>query len=300
VIEETGFVRNTAARQLRGGTSKAIGVVVLDSSNPFFTELIRGAENTLRTQDYVLIVGSTDDSVAREQQYIQLMEEHRIDGLLVAPASNNLAHLQALSRRGVPVVLIDQDPRDSGLCAVTVDDTMGGMLAIRYLLEQGHRKILYVTGPFTISQYEARYKGAMHARDRDERYLSAVVTQYMVSTMSVAKGEDIVQEFIDSKIDATAVLCANDLVAIGILRRLSQSKIEVPRELSVIGYDDIFFASMVSPSLTSIRQPQYELGVAGAQLLLEELSDRSHAPREVRFSPELVIRASTTSYPNPS
>ena len=125
-IRGTGFVRSTAAHQLRVGKSRTVGVVLLDIANPFFAEMVRGAEHVLRDEGYVLMVCSSDESGERERCYLRVLEEHRVDGLLIAPVAAALDNVEAIAKRGIPTVLLGRDPESTGLCSVTLDDVKGG------------------------------------------------------------------------------------------------------------------------------------------------------------------------------
>lgn len=292
-IEQTGFVRSTAAHQLRVGKSRTVGVVLLDIANPFFAEMVRGAESVLRDKGYVLMVCSTDESTEREHRYLRVLEEHRVDGLLIAPVERDLKSVAALASRGIPTVLLDRDPGSLDLCSVTVDDVRGGELAANHLMELGHEVIALVNGPLSIRQCADRRDGARRALRLAGRPL-ATLCEISVNALTVDHGEEAVGPLLASTPRPTAVMCANDLLALGVLRGLSNAGVNVPQEMALVGYDDVAFASMLSPALTSVRQPKYELGASAAELLLEETADNSpHRHRSVRFEPELVVRASS-------
>jgi LacI family transcriptional regulator len=293
-IEQTGFVRSTAAHQLRAGKSRTVGVVLLDIANPFFGEMVRGAERVLRDKGYVLMVCSSDESTERELRYLRVLEEHRVDGLLIAPVEPDLKAVAALARRGIPTVLLDRDAGSLDLCSVTVDDVRGGELAASHLVDLGHEVIAFVNGPLSIRQCADRLDGARRALGRALRPSSPVLVEISVSALTVDHGEAAVGPLLAATPRPTAVMCANDLLALGVLRGLTNAGVRVPDEVALVGYDDVAFASMLSPALTSVRQPKYELGVSAAELLLEETDERSvHRHRSVRFEPDLVVRASS-------
>jgi LacI family transcriptional regulator len=292
-IEQTGFVRSTAAHQLRVGKSRTVGVVLLDIANPFFGEMVRGAERVLRDKGYVLMVCSSDESTEREHRYLRVLEEHRVDGLLIAPVEEGLKSVAALGRRGIPTVLLDRDAGSLDLCSVTVDDVRGGELAASHLVDLGHEVIGFVNGPLSIRQCADRLDGARRALRR-ARPTAPVLLEIAVSALTVDHGEAAVGPLLAATPRPTAVMCANDLLALGVLRGLANAGVRVPDEVALVGYDDVAFASMLSPALTSVRQPKYELGVSAAELLLEETDEKSpHRHRSVRFEPELVVRASS-------
>ena len=293
-IEQTGFVRSTAAHQLRVGKSRTVGVVLLDIANPFFGEMVRGAERVLRDKGYVLMVCSSDESTEREHRYLRVLEEHRVDGLLIAPVERDLKTVAALARRGIPTVLLDRDAGSLDLCSVTVDDVRGGELAASHLVDLGHKVIGFVNGPLSIRQCADRLDGARRAMRRARRPSRPVLLEIAVSALTVDHGEAAVGPLLAATPRPTAVMCANDLLALGVLRGLTNAGVRVPDEVALVGYDDVAFASMLSPALTSVHQPKFELGVSAAELLLEETDESSvHRHRSVRFEPALVVRASS-------
>ncbi|MGP8222221.1 MAG: LacI family DNA-binding transcriptional regulator [Acidimicrobiales bacterium] len=295
-IDSTRFVRNTAAHQLRVGKSRTIGVVLLDIANPFFTEIVRGAEHVLREQDYALMLCSTDESAKREQRYFRVLEEHRVDGILVCPVDSDLESAVALVASGIPTVLLDRDGSSHGLCSAAVDDIRGAELAADHLFELGHQAVALVNGPATIRQCIDRKEGARRSVQR-ARCRSASLQEIVVGALTIDQGEGAVPALLAGEPRPSAVMCANDLLAFGVLRGLAAAGVAVPEEMAVVGYDDVVFASMLSPSLSSVRQPKYELGVAAAELLLEEVTGAPHEHRAIRFEPELVVRASSTPRP---
>jgi LacI family transcriptional regulator len=292
-IEKTGFVRSKAAHQLRVGKSLTVGIVVLDIANPFFAEMVRGAERVLRSKGYVLMVCSSDESTELERQYLRVLEEYRVDGLLITPAERDLGRLAVLATRGIPTVLLDRHSEANSLCSATVDDVRGGELAAAHLFGLGHETVAFVNGPSSIRQCADRRQGAKKALRRAQRRGKATLLEITVSALAVDRGERAVEALLAARPRPTAVMCANDLIALGVLRGLAEMGIAVPEQIAVVGYDDVTFASMLSPGLTSVRQPKYELGETAAELLLEEALGSEHEHRSVRFEPELVVRASS-------
>lgn len=295
-VESTGFIRNTQAYQLRGGRSHTVGVVVLDVSNPFFTEMFRGAESCLQIEGYVLMLASTDGSTDRESNFLRAMEEHRVEGVLITPAAADLVGLAGLKTRGVPTVLLDHKATAEEFCSVTVDDVRGGELAARHLFESGHTEFVFVNGPTSVRQCRDRRQGVRKAVRSMAKSKKVEVTEISVGALTVRHGEEVVDRLLALSPQPTAVMCANDLLALGVLRGLAARGKGVPRDFTVVGYDDLIFGSMLSPALTSVRQPAFELGVAAAELLLDEVRNPDHRHREVRFEPELIVRASSIIY----
>jgi DNA-binding LacI/PurR family transcriptional regulator len=294
-ITTLGYVRNDSARQLRAGLSRTIAMVVLDIANPFFTDVVRGAEQATDRASVALMLFSSGEDASRERRQLQHIEEQRVLGTLITPVDDGPdSYLEQLIRRGMPVVLVDRRSRQSGRCSVAVDDLMGGRMAGAHLLEQGHRRLSFVGGPTTLGQVHDRHRGfgAALAREGSNVDLLAIET----TGLTVRAGREAASAIADLPPTRrpTAVFCANDLLALGVLQGLTRRGVRVPREVALVGYDDIDFAAAAAVPLSSIRQPRQQLGQAAAELLLEEASaTERHQHRQVLFQPQLVVRASS-------
>lgn len=293
-IATLGFVRNGSARQLRAGTSHAVGAIVLDISNPFFTDVARGIEDRLAEDDHILILASSDESPERERRYLRLLEEQGVRGVLVSPAEDDLSPFDQARGRGTAVVLLDRTSPGATMCSVAVDDVRGGELAAAHLVSLGHRRIALMNGSTKIRQCADRRKGVRKALRAAGLPLSSSLVEVTVSSLNAAGGEEGLNRLLDRSEPVTAVVCVNDLTALGVLRGLRQRGLSVPDDVSVVGYDDVEFAAVLSTPLTSIRQPRYQIGRAAADLLLAEARVRGrHRHEQVLFQPELVVRESS-------
>ncbi|WP_309975177.1 LacI family DNA-binding transcriptional regulator [Agromyces sp. 3263] len=293
-IAELGFVRNDAARQLRAGRSRSIGLVVLDVRNPFFTDVARGAEDRAAEDGMTILLGNSDENRDREGAYLDLFEEQRVHGVLISPLSDDLPRLARVRERGTPVVLVDREAADRSFSSVAVDDVVGGELAVRHLADVGRRRVAFVGGPLGIQQAADRLAGARRAVEATEGMsLEVVETDSLTVLAGRAAGEAIRERPAADRPDA--IFAANDLLAMGVLQALMmQGSIRVPDEIALIGYDDIDFASAAVVPLSSIRQPASLIGYTAVDLLLKEAAAGADVEREqVVFQPELVVRAST-------
>jgi len=296
VIEEIGFVRNGSARQLRAGNSQYIGLIVLDVANPFFTEVARGVEDAASKAGYVVVLCNADDSLEKESHYLHALEEQRAHGILITPVQSDVGYLQRLRQRGIVVVLLDRPSRIKDFCSVAVDDVRGGEIATTHLLEQGHRHIAFVHGPLSIRQCADRRRGMLRAVRAAGLDPDQVIVDIATPALKTREGEESVEKLLLTSMKPTAVFCANDLLALGVMRGLTKQGISVPGDIALVGYDDVEFASMLSIPLTSIRQPKYELGHAAAELLLDETSNpTSHEHKHIVYQPELIVRESSRS-----
>lgn len=291
-IEQLGYVRNDSARQLRAGRSRQIAIVVLDVANPFFTDVVRGAEDALDERDVIVVVCDSAQRADREERYLNQLAQQRVQGVLITPVDEtNGVRLEELSRRGTPVILVDRGAGLFNLCSVTVNDLLGGRLVGEHLVAMGHRRIAFVGGPPTLRQVVDRRKGlGLAARGAD-------ITDVPTGDLTVAAGRGAASEIVDLPAGTrpTAIACANDLLALGVLQELTRRGVRVPGDIAIVGYDDIEFAAAAAVPLSSVRQPRAELGRTAVELLEDELNAKGHhTHRQVVFQPELVLRASSS------
>ena len=294
-IVELGFIRNEAGRHLRAGRSRTIAYLVLDASNPFFTDVAKGVEEIARENGVAVYLCNSDSDASREADYLGLLAEQRVRGILVTPVDDDVSQLDLLRRR-IPIVLVDRAGGDDW-CSVGVDDVEGGMLAVTHLIEQGHRRIAFIGGPLITVQVADRLRGArsaFEAAGRSPDDLAVLPTD----TMNFAEGQRAGERLLGlpRARRPTAAFCANDLVALGLLQQMTRSGVDVPGDLAIVGYDDIGFAGAAAVPLSSVRQPRELLGRTAAELLLAESKDLDgHVHQQVVFHPELVVRTSSLS-----
>lgn len=294
-MADLGFVRNESARQLRAGTSRTLAYVMLDASNPFFTDVAAGIDQAAEAVDLSLVLCNSRNSADRERGHLALLEQQRVQGILVTPVDPDSPALDEVARRGTPVVVVDRTRSDQSFCSVAVDDVLGGRLAIEHLVDRGHTRVAFVGGPPALGQVRDRWQGAGEAWSAAGLPREDLV-QVSTRALVVAEGREAGQRLagIPGSRRPTAAFCANDLVALGLLQQAIGSGVRVPEELAIVGYDDIDFAAAAAVPLTSVRQPRQELGRTAAELVLDEAANAEHTHRQVLFTPELVARASTT------
>lgn len=292
-IEELGFVRNDAARQLRSGTPRAIGLVVLDVGNPFFTDVARGVEDTASDAGHAVILCNSDGSTQREARHVELLAEQRVHGVLITPVDTDLAAVRRLRGRGMSVVLLDHPTSDPDLCSVAVDDRAGGGLAVTHLLAEGYERIVMLNGPSHVHQARQRHEGAVDAVRKAGRD-AGVLEELKVPSLNVASGQRAAEQLLARSTRPDAVFCANDLLALGLLQVLVRAGVRVPEDIAIVGYDDIDFAAAAAVPLTSVRQPRQQIGRTAAELVIAEtMTPTEHRHQHVLFAPELVVRESS-------
>jgi len=288
-IEELGYVRNDAARQLRAGSSTTIGLLAFDVGNPFFVDLARRVEGYAASRGLSVLLANSDGSEERERGYLELFEQQRVGGVLVSPVGDIEQQLERLHRREIPVVIVDKQVRPDLNASVSIDDVEGGYMAAAHLISRGCRRLAFVGGPSGLRQVDDRLAGAHRAVAAHEGIsIEVIAVQERSVDVGRAIGERLLLRPGTDRPDG--VFAMNDRLAFGLLQTLVVSgRVRVPDEIAVIGYDDIEFASAAVVPLSSIRQPRAEFAKAAVELL----SGTANPPRQVVLEPHLVVRAST-------
>jgi len=301
-IAKLGWIPNEPARQLRAGRSRSIGMIVMDIANPFYTDLVIGAENCVQERGYSVQVGNSAQEADRENAQLLVLMQQRVRGVLLAPIWGIDERVRQLKLRGIPVVLLDRAGNQSDFCSVSTDDVEGGRLAVQHLLDQGHMIIAVVGGPGNLQQVRDRRLGAELASSRFDgsTRLLTISTPHLDVESGVRTAEEIV--LMPSNERPTAVFAANDLLAIGLLQGFVTAGLRVPDDMAIVGYDDIAFAAAAAVPLSSVRQPRLAIGYRAAELLFDEIEaldgEESHDHQQVRFTPELVVRRSSAKSRN--
>jgi DNA-binding LacI/PurR family transcriptional regulator len=290
-IGELGFVRNESARRLRQGNSKSLGVVLESMSNPYFTDIARGAEAAMNSDDLDALWCTSDGSATKEWRCLEFLEQQHVSGVLITPVGLDAAGIIALRRRGLAVTLVDRRT-DSTVCSVRVDHIAGGDVALTHLLGAPGARPAYVTGPMLPGPVCDRHTGALRAlrrAGRDESDLQMLI----LPAMTASAGQQAARRLLRMDPLPTAAFCANDLLAIGLVNELLRNGVKVPEEIAVVGYDDIELAETAAVPLTTVRQPRHELGWAAAELAIAESADpEGHAHEQLVLRPELIVRES--------
>ncbi|MEU6578547.1 LacI family DNA-binding transcriptional regulator [Streptomyces sp. NPDC046805] len=294
VIDRLGYVRSESARQLRAGRSRIMALLVLDMTNPFFVDIASGAERAARQAGLGVMLCNSAQSPAEEADYLGLFAEQRVRGVLVTPADTTGGTLRSFARHGIPYVFVDRTVASTDACSVSVDDVKGGALAVRHLLQGGHEGVVYVSGPLHLPQCQDRRTGALAAL-HEAGLPPQSLLHIEADRLDVAAGRDAGARLLGMSPRPTAVFCANDLLALGVLQTLYAAGVSVPDDIALVGYDDIEFAAAAVVPLTSVRQPARRMGRAAAELLIEETGEQTaqHEHRRIVLQPELVVRASS-------
>lgn len=292
-IQSLGFVRNDLARQLRMGRGTAIGLVVVNVANPFFADLAHELQAAAEEDGHAIVLGSSDQNAAREERYIDLFDEQRVRGLLIQPQHGFTSRLSRLSNGGTPVVLFDSNVDSSEVCSVGLDGASGGYLAARHLIDLGRRRLVVAGGP--LPQVADRVSGASRAV-RESRGVTLSIIE--TDDLTIEEGKRVAEQILalppEDRPDG--VFAANDVLAIGLVQTLILDRtLAIPRDIAIVGYDDIEYAASNVVPLTTIRQPRGAIARAALEILEQELVDEHHTHGRHLLQPELIVRASSVT-----
>jgi LacI family transcriptional regulator len=293
-IEHLGYRRNDTARRLRAGTSSTVGFVVLDGQNPFFSDVVRGAEDEASRDGIAVLLGNTDNDQSREQMYLDLFEEQGVRGILLSPYLDIHSRLEQLLERNILAVLVDRWSGDERFSSVSVDNVAGGRMAAAHLIAQGRRRLAFVGGPLGLRQVTDRLAGASVAVEQSNSpaSLEVVATRALTVDEGARAGARLLARRGHDRPDG--IFAANDLVGLGLLQALGgRGENLVPESIAVVGFDDIPFARAAAVPLSSIRQPGKQMGAMAMRMLLDQSANPDTAPRQVVFNPELIARESS-------
>jgi LacI family transcriptional regulator len=290
-----GYVVNPIARSLKTSRSSSIGVVIPDLTNALFPPIMRGIDNVLEPLGYIALMVNTDNDKEREAKQVAALRARQVEGLIVGTALLNDPGLERLAGEGFPVVLINRRTESSILPTVAGDNAAGVSLAIDYLVGLGHRRIAFLAGPPTTWTGQIRLRAYRNAlQDHKIPYDAALVafTDQFIET----EGARGTRELLDRNVPFTALLAGNDLHALGCYDVFAERGIRCPDDVSLIGFNDMPTVDKLSPALTTIHIPQYEVGREAARMLIERINAESDAPaKSVLLPVELVVRGSAAA-----
>ena len=291
---QLGYRPNPIARGLKTNRSYTIGVLIPDITNPLFPPILRGIEDRLDDAGYTPLIVNTDNDAGREHTHLEAMLARQVDGVISATARLDRDLLAEVGAARTPLVLVNRSLEDGSVPSVAVNDRQGIGLAVQHVAALGHKRIGHVSGPQNTSTGHRRYLGFLEAMEACG--LAVPAGQVRLSNwFTEAEGARVCAELLDGASDVTAIVAANDLLAIGCYDTLEDRGLRCPEDISIVGFNDMPFVDRLRPSLTTVRVPQREIGTVAADLMLERLADESSVPREILLEPTLIVRASTAA-----
>jgi LacI family transcriptional regulator len=288
VAQELGYVRNATAVALRTRKTGTIGVVIADNRNPFYAELLNGIEVAAREKNYHIILANTQRDYKKEEEAINLLLTKRVDGLLITPVQDKDEDIKNLLDANIPFVVVGRDFENIEIDAVFNDEVKGGFLATEYLIKKGHKRIALVDGFIYKSPAKGRLEGYKKALDKyrislDESLIS-------VGDINIEDGYERTKQMLEKNLEFTAIFTYNDMMAFGSMQAIKEKGLRIPEDIGLVGYDDIQFSSLISPSLTTIRLKKQELGIESVKLLFSRINREHKKTKKIMLDVELQIR----------
>ncbi|TCJ19678.1 LacI family transcriptional regulator [Rubrobacter taiwanensis] len=287
--DRLGYRPNAMARSLRSETTRTLGLVVSNVLNPFFTAVARAVEDAAHERGYSLILGNADEDPEKEELYLNVLLERRVDGLIVSPARAESPYLAEVVEEGVPVVFVDRHIEGIGAPVVRADGRRAVGELVEYLVGLGHRELAVISGPPEVVSGRERLEAFVGAAQ--QRGVPVMEERVRVGDFRRASGAVAMRELLALRERPTAVFVANNLMALGALREVRRAGLKVPEDISLASFDDVSWFELVEPPVTAISQPTGELGAAAARMLLE-MVEEGRRPRSLIMDAELVVRDS--------
>lgn len=293
-ISELGFVRNNLARSLAAGRADTLGFVIVDIGNSLFVDIARGAQETSAEHDMKLLLANSDVDLAAQDSYLDLFDEARVGGVLLAPLDGPLDAAARVRSHGRPVVLVNAPSPQNDCCGVVVDEELGGYLATHHLLETGRHRLVFAGGPLTLHAVEQRFSGARRAVAEfgHGATIELIETAKLTISAGLSLGRALAERPESQR--PNGIVSAADALASGCMQALIYAGIQIPADIGIIGYDNNHFASDSVVPISTIGQPGHLMGRIATELLLEEIRlSPDHEHRTITVRPELFARAST-------
>jgi LacI family transcriptional regulator len=294
VIEELGYVPSVMARSLRSKRTRTLALMVSDVTNPFWTTVARGVEDTAQSRDYSVFLYNTDENPVKQQRYLDVVVAQRADGVIIAPYDSDAQNLAQLRQRNIPTVIIDRRIEGWEVDSVRGDSLSGAKALVQHLIRLGHERIAMISGPANTSTAEDRVTGyCMALAEAGIPLDTRLIIRGEYRTLS---GEKLTQRVLDEELNPTAIFAANNAIALGVIDAVGKRGLRIPQDIALVCFDDLPNVSCLFPFLTVVAQPAYDMGVNAAQLLLSRLdSEGSLQPRHVVLPTRLIVRHSCGS-----
>jgi LacI family transcriptional regulator len=290
-IDELGYVPNTLARGLRSKRTNTLALVMTDITNPFFTVIARGVEDTASNSGYTVIFCNTDESETEEYKYAQILAQKQVDGVILVPACSNSKTVEFFQANNVPIVLIDRSVAHVDTDAVRCDSESGAYQLVKLLLDLGHTRIAAITGPPGVSTAEDRVKGYRRALSEAGLEDSEMVHY---GSFTQDSGYELALKAMKGAPPPSALFCANNFITIGVMKALRDTAVRVPEDVAIVGFDDLPINLVIDPFFTVAAQPAYRMGQRGTELLLERLTGDAPEKCQQEILPvEIITRESS-------
>jgi DNA-binding LacI/PurR family transcriptional regulator len=290
-IEQLDYQLNRVARRLRTDGTQILGLIISDIANPFFTSVVRGIEDVAYENQYSLLLCNSDEDPTKEELYIRVLLGEKVAGVIMSPTDEYSTNSKVLIESRIPVVAMDRRLCSLDVDTVIVDNVQGAYDAVDHLIQLGHCRIAFVGGPVQITT----------ARERKEGYKKALQDHALPVDETLIKVGDFKQdsgyyntgELLAMDDPPAAIFVANNLMTLGALNAIHEKGLNIPRDVAIVGFDDMPWAPSLDPPLTTISQPTYDMGRTTADLLLKRIADNNREKVEIKLRPTLIVRKSS-------
>jgi LacI family transcriptional regulator len=289
-----GYSPNVIASSFRSQKTFSIGVVLPDLTNPFLPPIVRGIEDVLTTKGYVALIGNTDNDEELEMKLVETLRARRVDGFIIATSKRSHPIIENIADSGTPIVLINRTTDRDDISSVINDDAAGIRAAVNHLVQIGHRHIVHVAGSNYLSTGRDRAAAFIEAM-RENKLSVSSSNIYPCERYGIEEGRAATKEIFARRSDVTAIVAANDRLALGVLQALRDLQLSCPDDVSVVGFNDMPFVDLMTPPLTTVRVNQYAIGSQAADVLLERIANSTAITKTVVLPVKLIIRGTTSA-----
>jgi len=291
-IRDLKYQPSRVAKRLRSKSvsSNLLGVLIPDIQNPFYVEVLEGIEEVAYNNNYALIMCNFGQDEKKEKLYLEILQSEAIDGLIAAPASEEDLQLKKMVQEGLPVVCVDRGLSGIDVDVVLIDNETGAYHAVDYLAKSGYKRIAHITGLLSIPSSRLREKGYRQAlEDNGLPVLDELIRH---GDSKLPSGIDLCRELLDLPNPPDAIFTGNNLITLGALEVIHSRNLNIPDDVAIIGFDDMFWASSLNPPLSAVRQPAREIGRRAGELLIQRISDPERSSIQMILNTELMKRSS--------
>jgi len=293
-VKELNYKPDRRAQSLRGVATKIIGLIIPNRLNPYFEQVAQAIEEVCFDEGYGILLCSSNNNQKRESIYLDLLEKQKVDGIVISTVGLTRERFNELISRGIPVVLIDEDVPGVNAPAVFANNYMGGCQATQYLIQLGHERIAFISGPIDLLSSRERYRGYRDTLAKEGIKVGKEL--FKEGSFTYESGYRATWELLDERNKFTAIFCSNDLMAFGAMRAIQDKGKKVPRDYSIVGFDDMYFSSISNPQLTTVAQPVKEMAFRAFIALKEQIAEGfSHEKSHQFLDTKLIVRESCRS-----
>jgi LacI family transcriptional regulator/LacI family repressor for deo operon, udp, cdd, tsx, nupC, and nupG len=291
-MRELGYKPNRVARRLRtrDSSSNLLGLIIPNIQNIFFADLARGVEDVAYKSSYAVLLCNYDEDEAKERFYLDVMQSESVDGIILPPIHENDPAVLQVVRNGTPVVCVDRSLASGNLDKVEVDNHVGALRAVEHIIAQGHRRIGLIGGPADSSTGRERLRGYKDAHSQAGLPIKSELIRF--GDFKQESGRLLAHELLALSDPPTAIFACNGLMTAGALEAIAALGLKIPKQVGIVGFDELPLSGVFNPPLTVVRQPAYEVGKYAAELLLKRIEDAKRPATSLKLMPELIIRKS--------